>query len=100
MCIGANSNNLLLFGITGSNGTGTGIFIKENGSYTNIDQDTILSSNVEYDFEYTYFDGVQTLKVNNHTFTVTNSNIIGRSYVYYDGAGTTGRLSELIITPL
>ena len=57
-------------------------------------------SNVEYDFEYTYFDGVQTLKVNNHTFTVTNSNIIGRSYVYYDGAGTTGRLSELIITPL
>ena len=98
MCIGTNSNNLLLFGITGSNGTGTGIFVKENGSYTNIDQDSVLSSNVEYEFEYIYIDGVQTLKVNNHTFTVNNNNITGRSYVDYTSDG--GRLSELLIIPL
>jgi len=97
--IGENSNNNLLFGITGSNGTATGIFVRENGSYTDIDnQNNIISTNTEHEFEYTYENGVQTLKVNNHTFTVNNSNITGRNYVYYDSNG--GRLSELLIIPL
>ena len=96
--IGSDYNNLVLFGITGSSGRGAGIFVRENGSYTNIDQDSVLSSNVEYEFEYTYIDGVQTLKVNNHTFTVNNSNITSRSYVDYTSDG--GRLSELLVIPL
>lgn len=96
--IGSNYNNLVLFGIIGSSGRGAGIFVRENGSYTNIDQDSVLSSYVEYEFEYTYIDGVQTLKVNNHTFAVNNSNITGRSYVEYTSDG--GKLSELMICPL
>ena len=98
LMIGNDSNNLLLFGITGSNGRGTGIFVKENGSYTDVSQDSVLSSNIEYEFEYTYIDGVQTLKVDNHTFTVNNSNITNRNYVSYDSSG--GTLSELLIIPL
>ena len=98
LVIGENPNNQLLFGITGSNGTQTGIYVKENGTYTVIEVDSILSTNVEYEFEYTYIDGVQTLKVDNHTFTVNNSNITNRNYVYYDSSG--GRLSELLIIPL
>jgi len=98
LAIGENSNNLFLFGITGANGTATGIYVRENGSYTDVSQDSVLSPNIEYEFEYTYIDGVQTLKVDNHTFTVNNSNITSRNYVYYDSNG--GTLSELLIIPL
>ena len=96
--IGNDSNNLLLFGIQGANGTLCGITVRENGVYTDADSDTVLNTNTEYLFEYTYENGVQALKVNNHTFTVTNSNITGRNYVsYYSNNGT---LSELLIIPL
>jgi len=98
LTIGNDSNNSILFGILGLNGRACGIDVKENGSYIVIETDQILSTNVEYEFEYTYIDGVQTLKVNNHTFTVTNSNITSRNYVYYESNG--GTLSELLIIPL
>lgn len=98
--IGADSNNLLFFGVDSGNGA-IGIYVKKNGSYETYQRNSsnIAPANTDTLVEYSYNNGVQTLKVNGTTVTLTNSTITSRNYVAYSAHNGT-IIKELIIKPL
>ena len=99
--IGQNSNNLLFFGVDSGNGA-IGIYVKVNGSYETYQRNSsaIVSANTDTLIEYSYDNGVQTLKVNGTTVTLTNTSITSRNYLKYDADSGGASIKELLIKPL
>ena len=99
--IGQNSNNLIFFGV--DSGTGAiGIYVKVNSSYETYQRNSnaIVSPNTDTLIEYSNNNGVQTLKVNGTTVTLTNSSISSRNYLRYNTDNGTSSIKELLIMPL
>ena len=97
--IGSNNNNALVFGRTGVNYQ-LGVLTRVNGSYVaNQTQNSVFPTDVETEVEYTYDSGVQTIKANGTTLTVTNSSVTSRSYSAISNYGN-GNIKGLTILPL
>ena len=97
--IGADSSNALVFGRTGVN-YNLGVFTRVNGSYVaNQTQNNVFPANVETEVEYIYDNGVQTIKANGTTLTITNSSITSRTYSAISSYGN-GNIKDLTILPL
>jgi len=99
--IGQDSNNLVFFGVDSGNGA-IGIYVKKNGTYETYQRNSnaIVSANTDTLIEYTYDNGVQTLKVNGTTVTLTNTSITSRNYLKYSLGNGTSSIKELLIKPL
>ena len=98
--VGKDANNLILFGITGANGTSLGIFVKENGNYTTTKSENVLTGNTEYSMVYEYNNGVQSITANNRTLSLTN-NIIDRDYIKFNmDTAYSSFIKEILIKPL
>ena len=97
--IGSDSNNCILFGRTGMDYQ-LGVYTKVNNSYVaSQSQNNVYSSNTPIETEYTYIDGVQTVKANGTTLSITNSSITSRQYSKITMNGTSD-ISDLTILPL
>ena len=96
---GADANNQIICGVTGSSGTQMGIYVKQNGSYVASDYQNVLSANTDVEFIYSVENGVHTLSDGTHTISFNNSDITARNYskVHLDSAMY---LKELLIIPL
>lgn len=96
---GADANNQILCGVTGSSGTQMGMYVKQNGSYVASDYQNVLSANTDVEFIYSVENGVHTLSDGTHTISFNNSDITARNYskVHLDSAMY---LKELLIVSL
>ena len=97
--VGQNVDNCILIGNTSSEGS-FGIFIRQNGSYTaqKMSDNEVLIRNTETLIEYSLNNGVHTIKANNITLTLNNSNITSRDYIR--GFILNNMIKDLIIYEL
>ena len=100
--VGSNSNNCLLFGLTGSGYQGAlgsiGVFAKVNGSYVDSQDMECVVDDSDWEMEYSYNNGVQTITDGTNSQSITNSQITSRTYVKVNVNRST--LRNLIIIPL
>lgn len=97
--IGSDSSNTLVFGRTGVNNQ-LGLLTRVNGSYVaNQTQNGVFTTGTETEVEYTYENGLQTIKANGTTLTITNSSITSRTYSAISNYGN-GNIKGLTILPL
>lgn len=100
--VGSDNNNCLLFGLTGSGYQGAlgamGVFTKVNGSYAVSQNIECVVDDSDWEMEYSYNNGVQTITDGTNSLTITNSQITSRTYFKVNVNRST--LRNLIIMPL
>lgn len=97
--VGADSSNALVFGRTGVNYQ-LGVLARVSGSYVaNQTQNSVFTQGTETEVEFTSNNGVQTIKANGTTLSITNSQVTSRSYSAISNYGN-GNIKGLTILPL
>lgn len=95
--IGQNTTNAIVVGHTSSL-NGCNILIRNNGSYVKQSEYISVSTNTEYEIEYTYDNGSHTLKVGNTTKTLSDTSITPSQII--EASIRNNQCKELTILPL